>query len=1222
MIRFGFFVLFTTCIRFSTFSQSEFTLFLIGDAGETSVNNAPYKKVLQEQLQNGNSAQAIVFLGDNIYPKGMPEREASQRKESEDILTSQIALVKDVQGDVYFIPGNHDWKQGRREGWERIQHQQQFIDSLKDTKINFLPKGGCPGPVEVHLSEQLVLIILDTQWILHPFDKPEGENSSCESKTSTDIITQLEDILKRNKEKRIVIVGHHPIYTYGEHGGVFTLKDHLFPLTAINKRLYLPLPVLGSIYPLYRKIFGNIQDTSHPVYKQFRLTLARLLKEYPGVIYASGHEHTLQYSLRDSIHYVVSGSGVKSTHAKKKGFAQFVSSKNGFVKLTIKEKGDGKIEYWDGQENLFSKELQPIIKTDNSVLASPIKEGLVSAKASERYEASISHERWLGENYRREWSQEIKAPVFDITKERGGLKIIQRGGGMQTLSLRLEDSLGREYTLRSIEKFPEKAVPEAFRKTFAQDLVQDQISAAHPYGAVVVPFLAEAAGIYHTNPKVVYIPDDPHFGIYRKDFSNQLMLFEERPSGSGKGMDFFGNAEKIMGIDKLLEKLAADNDNQVDQQFVLRSRLFDLWIGDWDRHDDQWRWAEWEDKKGKTYRPIPRDRDQAFFVNEGRIPKYWSKPWLLPKFEGFKETITWPSGLMFNGRYFDRSFLTGLTKQDWIEMAEDLAAKMTDDVIETAIRQWPEEIYQLHGSEIVQRLKARRSKLKEYAVEHYFFLAREVEVVGSNKNEQIEIEHQPDGELKIQVFKLTKEGDKGKKLYQRTFLPDETSEVRIYGLGGEDLFVVKGEGSKIKVRIIGGEGLDKVDATAKGGTTMVYDTKEGALVDGENYKDRRSDEAKVNEYNRKSFVYNRYAPLLYGNYNIDDGIFVGGGFLITTNGFRKIPNKSKHLFLGSVALNTASFNFKYDGRFNQVIGKWNVEIDADVKSPNFVNNFFGWGNETVFDKEIDQQPGIEVEHPIDYYRVRFREYAIQVKLAITFGAAGFFKVGPAFQHIAIEETTKDRYINNYAAVSGEPILDVGKNFTGLTYSWGFDKRNHQILTTRGVYFQQTSRWMEGLKSASDFAAHTASLSFYQTFRFPARITFAFRAGAGLNNGSYEFYQAQILDGKTDIRGFRKTRFYGDAKLFFNNEVRIKLASFRSYLFPASFGITGFYDVGRVWYKDVNGVDSSSPTGTSEVWHKGFGGGLWFTPYNLTVLSMDVAHSIESTLFYIRLGFLF
>ena len=43
----------------------------------------------------------------------------------------------------------------------------------------------------------------------------------------------------------------------------------------------------------------------------------------------------------------------------------------GFVKLTIKEKGDGKIEYWDGQENLFSKELQPILKTDKAYALLP-----------------------------------------------------------------------------------------------------------------------------------------------------------------------------------------------------------------------------------------------------------------------------------------------------------------------------------------------------------------------------------------------------------------------------------------------------------------------------------------------------------------------------------------------------------------------------------------------------------------------------------------------------------------------------------------------------------------------------------------------------------------------------------------------------------------------------------------------------------------------------------
>ena len=118
------------------------------------------------------------------------------------------------------------------------------------------------------------------------------------------------------------------------------------------------------------------------------------------------------------------------------------------------------------------------------------------------------------------------------------------------------------------------------------------------------------------------------------------------------------------------------------------------------------------------------------------------------------------------------------------------------------------------------------------------------------------------------------------------------------------------------------------------------------------------------------------------------------------------------------------------------------------------------------------------------------------------------------------------------------------------------------------------------------------------------------------------YQAQTLDGKTEIRGFRKTRFYGDTKAYFNNEVRVKLGSLRTYLFPATFGLHGFYDVGRVWYEDANGVDSSAPSGKSDVWHRSFGGGLWFAPYNLSTIVTELGHSPEGTLFYLRLGFLF
>jgi hemolysin activation/secretion protein len=150
------------------------------------------------------------------------------------------------------------------------------------------------------------------------------------------------------------------------------------------------------------------------------------------------------------------------------------------------------------------------------------------------------------------------------------------------------------------------------------------------------------------------------------------------------------------------------------------------------------------------------------------------------------------------------------------------------------------------------------------------------------------------------------------------------------------------------------------------------------------------------------------------------------------------------------------------------------------------------------------------------------------------------------------------------------------------------------------------------KRAGDFNSLESSLAFYHTFRFPARIVFAARVGAGINSGDYEFYQTQILDGRTELRGYRKTRFYGDSKFYTNLEARIKLLSMRSYLFPATLGLVAFHDLGRVWYTGEN----------SNTWHKGWGGGIWFTPFNLTVISFEAAHSKEGTLGYVRLGFLF
>lgn len=1211
------------------------TLYLVGDAGEPLPDN-PIGPFLKRAVNATSNPSTVLFLGDNIYPAGMPPLDSKNRFEAESILRMQAGWIRGCDCQAIFIPGNHDWKKGNQGGLQALLAQQQFVDSLKDKSITFLPRDGCPGPVEIPLTDKAVLVIIDSQWPLHPWDKP-GEESSCEFKSAAELLNALSDIYSRNKGKRVILAAHHPVVTYGEHGGVYSLKDHIFPLTTVSPGLYVPLPVVGSLYPLYRKWFGNVQDLAHPLYRTYSRSLIDIMSENPGSIHVAGHEHSLQYAEGYNSHFVVSGSGSKVTHVKKKGLARYAESVHGLVQLDILANGSVAITYRRVDES-HSEGVVTYRDTVSAPIALPPKVtgvqpndfDTIVTRASDKYAANPWRRRTLGENYREEWSQDLKVSVFDIGSERGGLEIVQKGGGMQTISLRLRAKDGREYTLRSVEKYPEAAVPEQLRKTFAQDLVEDQISAAHPYGALVIAPMAEAVGVYHTNPKLVYIPDDPRLGSYQKTFGNMLALFEERPDEDWSDQASFANSENIIGTARVLEKLQEDNDNAVDQFQVVKSRLFDMVIGDWDRHDDQWRWATVEKGKDDLYKPIPRDRDQVFFVNEGILPKLWSRKWALPKFEGFNDEVRWAPGLSFNARYFDRSFLTGLEQDDWIAAAREIQAGLTDSVIVSAIHQWPDEIYAIHGEEIIRKLKARRDKLIEYAADLYKFLAREVDVVGTDKHEEFDVLRKENGDVQVDVYKVKKEGTRDKKIYSRHFKRFETKEIRLYGLGGYDRFNIRGNSPpSFRIRIVGGEETDSLrDNSAVGGPgrhTIFYDKAGSSFIhsNGE-VKDRSSDDPDVNAYDRKAFQYDRLAPLLYGNFNPDDGLFIGGGFLYQNQGFRKTPFRQRHIALFSIAPRTSSYNFLYRGIFTGVINnKWNLEIGADIKAPNFVNNFFGWGNESVFDQDIDDQPGIDAEDAIDYYRYRFEEARLEVQLTRKIGNHAELKIGPAYQRIALENSEgEDRYVYDYAETLPYDIFEEFNSYGGVSWELNMEKLDYPVVTRRGIHGRISGRTMTAFDGGKTFSGFNGSVAFFHTFQYPGRLIFALRAGGGVNTGTYEFYQAQILDGRTEVRGFRKTRFYGDSRFYTNMEVRLRLASLRTYIFPVSFGILGFHDLGRVWYKDAEGNDPSAPSGHSDAWHKSWGGGVWLTPFNMTVLSAELGHSKEGNLFYVRLGFLF
>ncbi len=363
--------------------------------------------------------------------------------EKKKILDDQINAVKGTTAQAWFMPGNHDWNKGKRDGFNQILHQARYVESLQIPNIHFAPLEGCPGPVEVTLTEQITMLIIDSQWWFQQEGRP-GETSDCDCKTNDELTLALKDALYRNRNKLVIFAAHHPFRTHGEHGGYFTFKQHLFPLTEVNENLYIPLPIIGSIYPLSRSWFGNIQDMPHPVYKKYIQSLDTLLNKHPYAIRVSGHEHTLQYMTENGQQHIVSGAGSKQSQVKYGKDTRFADEGTGFGVLDISINGNITLTFYsslskDSDQVLYTATL-PAFKAsglEDKAVAVPDLPATHTTITAPYYKANRFKKWLLGENYRKEWTTSITVPVFDMGKERGGLKPTKRGGGMQSRSLRL-----------------------------------------------------------------------------------------------------------------------------------------------------------------------------------------------------------------------------------------------------------------------------------------------------------------------------------------------------------------------------------------------------------------------------------------------------------------------------------------------------------------------------------------------------------------------------------------------------------------------------------------------------------------------------------------------------------------------------------------------------------------------------------------------------------------
>jgi hypothetical protein len=311
------------------------TLFLIGDAGAPS-SPEPVLEALRREVQRARSP-VIIYLGDNIYPRGMPASEAPDRADAERRVNAQLAVPRSTGARAIFIPGNHDWGQGL-EGWDNIKRQEEFINASRDARSVLLPGGGCPGPAVVDLGTTVRLVILDTQWWLHEGPRPLHPTSACPADSPGEVTDALRRVITESHGRVVILAGHHPLRTGGPHGGHFGFRHHVFPLRELKSWLWLPLPIIGSAYPIARRNGITNQDLSSTAYGRMVHMLDSTLADAPALVYASGHEHSQQVLGGTAARYLlVTGGGYyghlsQLTTMDRSYFAQLAS---GFMRLEV-----------------------------------------------------------------------------------------------------------------------------------------------------------------------------------------------------------------------------------------------------------------------------------------------------------------------------------------------------------------------------------------------------------------------------------------------------------------------------------------------------------------------------------------------------------------------------------------------------------------------------------------------------------------------------------------------------------------------------------------------------------------------------------------------------------------------------------------------------------------------------------------------------------------------
>ncbi len=810
--------------------------------------------------------------------------------------------------------------------------------------------------------------------------------------------------------------------------------------------------------------------------------------------------------------------------------------------------------------------------------------------AGPEYKRSASWQRYWGKNRREEWITPVKVPVLWLDKVYGDLTPIKQGGGNESRSLRLKNPDGKQYTIRSVNKSRADVVENQFKNTFVEDIIVDGISMSHPYGALMISVMADAAGIYHTNPKLVYVPSQAALDTFNSKFGNSLYIFEERLDGDWSDAVNLGNFKNFHSTYYVIEKLAKDNRNRSNQKAYLKARLFDMLIADWDRHEDQWQWGS-KDTGNMFFEAVPRDRDQAFFTHKGILIDRMLPATGLGFMQNFADKEDNISGLNLEERRIDRFFTNELTLNDWTSVASSLQHSLTDDVIERSVRQLPPEVFNISGKADIEKLKSRRQQLADWARQYYLYISKDVQVAGSKKSEHFEVVRTDTTTL------VTVKDDHGNQIYSRKFRPAETKEIRLFGIDGADTYSITGNGSDITVRVIGGMGMDTVNIS--GSRVHIYDERQSFISHG-NARLHLSNDSAVHRFDYTYPLPDQKGVKFSVFYNQEDRLYAGVGYGSTKRGWRKEPYVSKQFIGLQYSISQKAFSAGYNVTRPMFIGRWSAFLKANYDAVRWTN-FFGTGNNSIMTTDDNE-----------YFRMRTVEWMAETGLLNNAGKSAYSF--SAFFQAAKIIPDNDGFI---AKVFSPIHMDAYEqnNYAGARFAYTYLSLNDSILPTRGITFSGNASVFSNISQSEFFQKYVGKLQVY--LPLGNKFSVALRAGgttvsapSGILNSS-ELYEHAIIGGVDNLRGFKRERFWGKSSFFNNNELRF-ITNIRTHLLNARSGLLMFYDDGRVWMPGEN----------SDKFHTACGGGIIFAPFKFPAITVTYGVSPEAKLIQVKMNKLF